>query len=396
VGVISSRLAVYRVLVGYTTISEQVIKYISLYINVVFLDLCMSNLSYLNSGGNIPLNAIDVFWTKLDFAPSSAYVPPQVNVREDMEQMTQFLLVQDEPVQRSYLSRFKAMINPGKTNNKPPNVQTNTRGRPKKEKHYVNTLDLPRHSSHVNQQSDVPVPPRLSLGSRVKSKQSHIPYVPGDEEKNNFIRYKDWIPSILHPYIVRTEDIVGDGNCGFRAIARGLGLDQNMWQYIRTELLQELDGDLDNYIKLFDDCASLRYSLEWSGMGFAPPEYWMNMPTCGILAANRFGVVITFIERDISYTIFPFHVGPEVVMPHNFIAIALVNNNHFIRVHLTDDHPMPPINEYWRHRRTSYANNWEVMYKKRLDDYADMMAALKPRRAKTKEVITISSSSKPT
>jgi hypothetical protein len=97
------------------------------------------------------------------FSPSSAYVPPHVNIRQDMEHVTQFLLVQEEPVQMAYLSRKEkqTMINPGKTNNKPPNVQTNTRGRPRKEKQSQNTQDLPRHSSYVNQQPGVLVPPDL-------------------------------------------------------------------------------------------------------------------------------------------------------------------------------------------------------------------------------------------
>ena len=35
--------------------------------------------------------------------------------------------------------------------------------------------------------------------------------------------YLDQIPSLFHPYIVHIENVLDDGNCGFRAISTCLG-----------------------------------------------------------------------------------------------------------------------------------------------------------------------------
>jgi len=52
--------------------------------------------------------------------------------------------------------------------------------------------------------------------------------------------YFDQIPSIFHPYIVHIEDVLGDGNCGFRAISTCLGGHEDAWDNIRRELMGEL------------------------------------------------------------------------------------------------------------------------------------------------------------
>ena len=43
------------------------------------------------------------------------------------------------------------------------------------------------------------------------------------------------------------EDVYKDGNCGFRAIARGLGLEENIWANIRQCLYSELKGKKELY-----------------------------------------------------------------------------------------------------------------------------------------------------
>ncbi|GJU64933.1 probable terpene synthase 6 [Tanacetum coccineum] len=50
----------------------------------------------------------------------------------------------------------------------------------------------------------------------------------------------DHILEIFHRYIRSLNNVKGDGNCGFRSVSVGLGLDENTWPLIRQELLQEL------------------------------------------------------------------------------------------------------------------------------------------------------------
>ena len=48
------------------------------------------------------------------------------------------------------------------------------------------------------------------------------------------------ISEVFHPYILSLQDVVGDGNCGFRSVALGLGLTEDHWPRIRSDLVVEL------------------------------------------------------------------------------------------------------------------------------------------------------------
>nr|GEX54246.1 hypothetical protein CTI12_AA572790 [Tanacetum cinerariifolium] len=43
------------------------------------------------------------------------------------------------------------------------------------------------------------------------------------------------------------QDVIGDGNCGFRSIAVALGLPQDQWPRIRSDLVSELDCNRQKY-----------------------------------------------------------------------------------------------------------------------------------------------------
>lgn len=51
-----------------------------------------------------------------------------------------------------------------------------------------------------------------------------------------------------------------------------------------------------------------------------------------------------------------------VVSRHKLIATGFVNNNHWVRVKLKPDCPLPPVTDRWRHNCSEGARAWETTY----------------------------------
>jgi len=54
------------------------------------------------------------------------------------------------------------------------------------------------------------------------------------------IPYVSQIPTIMRPYIEDIVNVKGDGNCGFRVIARHLRMDKEKHVMVRHALINEL------------------------------------------------------------------------------------------------------------------------------------------------------------
>ncbi|KAK1431575.1 hypothetical protein QVD17_08035 [Tagetes erecta] len=246
----------------------------------------------------IPLESIDPFWKKLDISPTYNEETTIIDVNRELERMKQQIIVEPEHVRKNIFDDIWGSILPWKTKKKEPVVKTNNRGRPRKDKQKamdppryssfentdrVSTVIPGRHSSVVDMNEPLHTPSVHIYSGRhsVHGSMDHgrrdsfinvnsIPpqydffgmsqdvtqnsfveppkpvrqstYEPGDEERFNFMRFAPYIPKVFHPYISRTVDVRGDGNCGFRSVAVGLGLPEHEWQFIRSELYQELTG----------------------------------------------------------------------------------------------------------------------------------------------------------
>lgn len=61
----------------------------------------------------------------------------------------------------------------------------------------------------------------------------------------------DYMPRFMLPFIEKVVDVIGDGHCGFRAIAEFMGLTEQNHLMIRTHLIQELKDHRDDYVEVF-------------------------------------------------------------------------------------------------------------------------------------------------
>ncbi|GJS44495.1 hypothetical protein Tco_0569538 [Tanacetum coccineum] len=127
----------------------------------------------------------------------------------------------------------------------------------------------------------------------------------------------DHIPDIVHCYIRRLHNVKGDGNYGFRSVAIGLGLDENMWPLIRQELFQELRYHEHDYTEIL---TSTGFKFIWSIMnfsrtGFPPMDKWMSMPDAGLVIVSFYRRPVVFISMVenvvLSSTCFSLWSGPH-------------------------------------------------------------------------------------
>ncbi|KAJ0754862.1 putative OTU domain-containing protein [Helianthus annuus] len=198
-----------------------------------------------------------------------------------------------------------------------------------------------------------------------------------DQASQVIHNYIHLIPKIFHAYVTRIHNVLGDGNCGFRATASALGYGEDEWLFIRRSLMEELLEFRNKYTKAFlGSFKDVFTSLAWSGLGFAPEKHWMIMPEAGFLIANKFNVIVHFLsqEKRNSSTCFSLWRGPHEFPEKKIITIAHVNGNHFIMVELQGEYPMASTNNLWKLMRENDAAGWENIFESRQNMYKSWIA----------------------
>ena len=192
-----------------------------------------------------------------------------MSVSEEFTSMAKNFKGQPQHVVKDWLKKVKGFFSGVKSDKKQPNVVKNNRGRPRKtnaphdneqrqtsfgipsssvqELDTQTTYEVPRHSSYIprtesglksvsdvdSKQPKMYRSQSVTSNRKLKGKLSESMYVPGDEEKVSLQQFSDYIPRIFHRRIKKVVNVLGDGNCGFRAVATALGRDENEWPLIK-------------------------------------------------------------------------------------------------------------------------------------------------------------------
>ena len=91
----------------------------------------------------------------------------------------------------------------------------------------------------------------------------------------------------------------------------------------------------------------------------------------GILTASRFNVILHVLSMRDNMTCLPFRTPPSSSSEHVSITIVHVDGNHYIKVVLNGEYPMPTLTHHWRRYRLEEASTWIILYQRRLDMYED-------------------------
>ncbi|CAG8664125.1 19474_t:CDS:2 [Cetraspora pellucida] len=88
---------------------------------------------------------------------------------------------------------------------------------------------------HLNDKISIPKAPLYNVSTLPKRHLQSIKRNPLLSE------YQEKIPIFMHKYIKKVVNIDEDGNCKYRAVAVGLGRNENKWPNIRKKLFEELN-----------------------------------------------------------------------------------------------------------------------------------------------------------
>ncbi|KAL7582422.1 uncharacterized protein LOC111902134 isoform X1 [Lactuca sativa] len=210
----------------------------------------------------------------------------------------------------------------------------------------------------------------LTISSLAEEPMRNSSYM---EQKNHSCSYINQLPNLFHRYIMHIHDVKSDGNCGFRAIAVCLGLNEDAWPTIQSDLMEELNTHRDEYDEIFGrECRlKLHNSLNFFRSDIAASlEHWMSLHDMGIVIASRYNVILHCLSVGDSITYLPLRSTPPLWYQHVAIAVGHVNDNHYVKLDLQGGYPMPSVVPQWVHFKHVCASAWVTPYINRLNMYA--------------------------
>ncbi|GJS91555.1 hypothetical protein Tco_0774191 [Tanacetum coccineum] len=261
--------------------------------------------TYLNLGEYIPLDSIDIFWRTLNVSWSEPVENEDIQCDDVLHLFKEKFNEHSDVVKKSLLRKLLDMINPSKSrmHNLIPNLNE----------------EPPRHSSFVSQTSTWHDSSMDELSKRE--------------------RFRRQILKVFQPYISTSslQDVKPDGNCGFRSIALGLGLPEDHWLRIQSDLVHELESRQEKYMCIF---GTLGHNRIYSTIRFV--GQWMEMPDTGLVIASTYNKVVVNLSDDRGCaTSFPLWSSPAQSYSLEIIVIARVNGDHYIRVALREGFLLP-------------------------------------------------------
>ena len=123
------------------------------------------------------------------------------------------------------------------------------------------------------------------------------------------------MPKFMKQIIEKYDDVRGDGNCGYRVIAKHIGLGEQNWLMVRKKLITELEAHKYEYLKVFGGEHLYNYIL--NGLhppvdinSFAPMDKWLTFSDMDHIIATSFNMVVVELTR--VDTTFQFVVNLQV------------------------------------------------------------------------------------
>ncbi|XP_028117454.1 uncharacterized protein LOC114315086 [Camellia sinensis] len=284
---------------------------------------------YIRQDHPIPLATIHSQWRQLHISICKKEEETEVSCHAEVELFVHKFNESDRTMRLELLKKLKEIVYPGSTFLVEPEVKSKTRPRDHKKINVSTRCD----------------PCTFELGKEKVNAKGKV-YITRTVKPG---AYADAFLSGLKPYIKFVKDVAADENCGFRAIAASIGHTEDDWAQVRRDLLDELHTHKEEYITLyrsyerFEELTSILSDFEDS-LGYT---HWMTIPDMGHLVASCYNLVLYHLSLQQCLTFLPLRTVPVPQLDRREIAIAFVNENHFVQVLLQPDHPVPPIATDW-------------------------------------------------
>ena len=154
------------------------------------------------------------------------------------------------------------------------------------------------------------------------------------------VTWPNHIPLIIPPYLFDWIDVLGDGNCGFRAISVTELGGEETWPLLRRAMCMEIQMNRAQYLSLYFSQESLDdaiFRIGSHGDGPAPYIHWMDASMALYSAATFLNIGIAYYGSVSSNPLYnclvlPLRKAPGVHSVHKVIHICWVNGNHFVQL----------------------------------------------------------------
>ncbi|POV94895.1 hypothetical protein PSTT_16587 [Puccinia striiformis] len=189
------------------------------------------------------------------------------------------------------------------------------------------------------------------------------------------VEYLCQIPDHLHPFIRQVFNPIGDGNCGFCCVAKALGYEDDGWFRVRQEMVKEIVGNKELYMKLQGGEQELKRIVEGlqvkSKKTKIDPSKWLNKMAHGQVLANVYTRPVVFLSLVACNTFLPLKTGPHESSNTAPLYLIHVNGNHWVlaTVEAIDSvKPIPPAVSATK-STSKNAKGWTAFIKKGVNLY---------------------------
>ncbi|RZC11496.1 hypothetical protein D0Y65_011613, partial [Glycine soja] len=194
-------------------------------------------------GGNIPLDAVHMYWRRLSFS-DQGLCEAKVSIKEEMDRIYKRFEELDVCGKVTFKSKLREFTFPDETSMCPPPTKVKMKGAPKKvmKRSERSTKHDPSYWEYVDAYHSV-----QNINTSVRPSASSFE----PPKAARMIPMLDQFAPFMHGFIEDVVDVKADGNCGYRSVSALLGMGEECWVVMRNELIKELGKWSQDYIKIF-------------------------------------------------------------------------------------------------------------------------------------------------
>ncbi|AES98718.1 hypothetical protein MTR_5g071980 [Medicago truncatula] len=125
-------------------------------------------------------------------------------------------------------------------------------------------------------------------------------------------------------YIDGIVDVIGDKHCGFRTIAKRVGLTEESHVMVRRALIKELKEHRNKYIEVYMSADCYKYILDGlhppkNTSSFATPDKWLTLPDMGHIVASCYNRPVVEMTT--------FDIGVSDVIENKLLSTKMAGRN---------------------------------------------------------------------
>ncbi|KAI7947420.1 hypothetical protein MJO28_009328 [Puccinia striiformis f. sp. tritici] len=184
------------------------------------------------------------------------------------------------------------------------------------------------------------------------------------------------VPEIFKKYVREIFNPKGDGNCGYRCLAKALGYADHGWFQVRQEITKEAESNRSAYLRLLGGENAMNTIV--AGLLVVkidepiPPEKWLNKMDHGQMIANAYSRLVVFLSIESCATFLPTRLGPkDSTLVSEPVYLLHVSGNHWVLAdvqELDGLKPLPPVVGSSRVASQS-TKEWKLQLKRHLTLY---------------------------